>query len=413
MDWIDINKDVRKTTRSLRNGQTKKFGIFLLKKGLDIIDANTFKILTMDQIYEFIELYKDNTKISYLDMIAALVDHFNGSSKLQKSILEARVRFKTTAVSSVKAVKIDDAFLLEVKEKVAKTNDRNMKIFGEMMLNNLTGIRIDDAVNTRLSDDGSHSFLDMEKKKWIIRSVYTKNNKARVFDIPEDFILKVKKYSRGDWLISTKLLEKYCSSQPQREKFKKFFGFSYGQSRKGQTDNVHEQDSMEETKKNANMLGHSVRTELLHYVESTPEVNKKKRIRIKKKKDLILMKGLPGSGKSTKARELGGLILSTDDYWMKSGKYEFDMSKVCEGHLWNQKRCDDAMKKGVTRIIIDNCNLDDRSRGPYKKLADMYGYNVKIETPETPWEDDPVKCFDMCVHKVPLHTIKRMVYMIE
>jgi tRNA uridine 5-carbamoylmethylation protein Kti12 len=49
-------------------------------------------------------------------------------------------------------------------------------------------------------------------------------------------------------------------------------------------------------------------------------------------KTLIIMRGLPGSGKSTRARELQekGVIHSTDTYFTNplTGEYEFDFEKI-------------------------------------------------------------------------------------
>jgi adenylate kinase family enzyme len=48
-------------------------------------------------------------------------------------------------------------------------------------------------------------------------------------------------------------------------------------------------------------------------------------------KTLILMRGLPGSGKSTKAQILAGkdgLIFSTDDFFMVNGKYVYDAKMI-------------------------------------------------------------------------------------
>lgn len=62
---------------------------------------------------------------------------------------------------------------------------------------------------------------------------------------------------------------------------------------------------------------------------------------------LILMRGLPGSGKSTFARELlstrtSGLVLSTDDYFSQEKGYLYDSSLLGIAHDWNQNRGTDA-----------------------------------------------------------------------
>jgi adenylate kinase family enzyme len=59
------------------------------------------------------------------------------------------------------------------------------------------------------------------------------------------------------------------------------------------------------------------------------------------------MRGVPGSGKSTKAKQLAGikgLIYSTDDFFMKNGDYVYDPSKIGEYHDRNLERTVKSMK---------------------------------------------------------------------
>lgn len=103
-------------------------------------------------------------------------------------------------------------------------------------------------------------------------------------------------------------------------------------------------------------------------------------------KELILLRGVSGSGKSTLAKQYAGrgVVFSTDDFFMKDGKYQFDPSKIGINHQLNQKRTEDAMIKGISPIIIDNTNLQGWEMKPYVELADKYEYNVKI------LETDPI-----------------------
>lgn len=53
------------------------------------------------------------------------------------------------------------------------------------------------------------------------------------------------------------------------------------------------------------------------------------------------MRGLPGSGKSTKAKKIAGnegVIYSTDDFFMINGKYTYDPKLIGENHEKNFKR---------------------------------------------------------------------------
>jgi len=72
------------------------------------------------------------------------------------------------------------------------------------------------------------------------------------------------------------------------------------------------------------------------------------------------MRGLPGSGKSFKAKKLAGdkgVVFSTDDFFMIGGKYQFDAKLLGDNHEKNYKRAVEAMKEGKPLIIIDNTNV--------------------------------------------------------
>ncbi|XP_023403015.1 NEDD4-binding protein 2-like 1 isoform X5 [Loxodonta africana] len=62
------------------------------------------------------------------------------------------------------------------------------------------------------------------------------------------------------------------------------------------------------------------------------------------RKHLYLLRGLPGSGKTTLARQLQhdfprAVIFSTDDFFSRDdGTYEFNPDFLEEAHKWNQKR---------------------------------------------------------------------------
>lgn len=113
-------------------------------------------------------------------------------------------------------------------------------------------------------------------------------------------------------------------------------------------------------------------------------------------KKLILMRGISGSGKSTLAqkiqKELGGMIFSTDDFFMQDGKYLFDIKKLSEYHQKNKDRTEQAMIKGVSPIIIDNTNTQAWEMKDYAVLAQKYGYSVEIRQPGDP--DFPEIDFD-------------------
>jgi NEDD4-binding protein 2 len=132
-------------------------------------------------------------------------------------------------------------------------------------------------------------------------------------------------------------------------------------------------------------------------------------------KKLILMRGLPGSGKSTKAKQLvgNGQIFSTDDYWCmnEKGEYRFNIHKIGEAHKWNQRRSLAAMKAGVPIVVIDNTNTTIKELRSYTKhisLAAQLGYTVSIEEPETAWRFDLEELLKKGTHNVPKKTVQAM-----
>lgn len=100
-------------------------------------------------------------------------------------------------------------------------------------------------------------------------------------------------------------------------------------------------------------------------------------------KDLILVRGLPGSGKST----LGEVILytpnnsmkplSADDYFTdKDGNYNFDPTKLREAHNDCQQRCANLMMNSVVRVVVSNTFTQEWEMEPYFEMAKRYGYRV-------------------------------------
>jgi len=130
----------------------------------------------------------------------------------------------------------------------------------------------------------------------------------------------------------------------------------------------------------------------------------------------ILMRGLPGSGKSTKAKELAGeqgQVFSTDDFFClnEEQEYKFDKQKLGKAHTWNQRRSLAAVEANIPIIVIDNTNTtirEMRSYLPHIELAQRLGYEVRIEEPETWWQFDVYELDRKNTHDVPKEHIQKM-----
>jgi predicted kinase len=104
-------------------------------------------------------------------------------------------------------------------------------------------------------------------------------------------------------------------------------------------------------------------------------------------KKLIIMIGIPGSGKSTQAATLKSVyersgfavsIRSTDDLFMKDGKYCFDRNLLGKNHGMNKTLAENDCRNGVNVVIIDNTNINARDRKVYEDIANKHGYEVEV-----------------------------------
>ncbi|XP_067387232.1 NEDD4-binding protein 2 isoform X2 [Emydura macquarii macquarii] len=128
---------------------------------------------------------------------------------------------------------------------------------------------------------------------------------------------------------------------------------------------------------------------------------------------LVLLRGVPGSGKSFLARTLlednpSGIILSTDDYFCKSGQYQYDANCLGDAHEWNRKRAEEAFEKRISPIIIDNTNIQAWEMKPYVALSQQYKYKVMFREPDTWWKFKPKELERRNIHGVSKEKIKRM-----
>lgn len=103
---------------------------------------------------------------------------------------------------------------------------------------------------------------------------------------------------------------------------------------------------------------------------------------------LILLRGLPGSGKTTLAKLLSENntypVFSVDDYFTNevTGEYIFNFQN---NHL-AYKKCEelthDAMQQSIPKILVHNTFTLEWELEPYFKLAKKYNYNLFVVTLE-------------------------------
>lgn len=107
---------------------------------------------------------------------------------------------------------------------------------------------------------------------------------------------------------------------------------------------------------------------------------------------LKIMRGLPSSGKSFRAREIlaehgEGTILSTDDYWYQVVKpelpeeYSFAPHLLSDAHKWNQSRAKQLIDSRHPLVIIDNTNTMKRETMTYVEYGIAADYEISFEEP--------------------------------
>jgi len=96
-------------------------------------------------------------------------------------------------------------------------------------------------------------------------------------------------------------------------------------------------------------------------------------------KTLIILRGLPGSGKSTVAKIIqpkDKLVCTADDYFMQGGVYKFDPKQLGQAHAACQLKARNAMNIGFDNIVVANTNTTEKEMQIYFDMAEEFEYQV-------------------------------------
>ncbi len=104
-------------------------------------------------------------------------------------------------------------------------------------------------------------------------------------------------------------------------------------------------------------------------------------------KVLYIVRGLPGSGKSTFAKKLVNsdfLVCEADKYFIdkETGEYKFDGSKIKDAHKYCQDLVETYMKDSMVNdqwyreIVVSNTFTMEWEMTHYFELSKKYGYKV-------------------------------------
>ncbi len=94
-------------------------------------------------------------------------------------------------------------------------------------------------------------------------------------------------------------------------------------------------------------------------------------------KTLYIVRGVPGSGKSTFAKTLGGVHYEADMFFFdQNSNYVFDGSKLPDAHNWCRESVKSAMVENKTIVVVSNTFTQEWEMDAYNQLAKEFGYMV-------------------------------------
>jgi tRNA uridine 5-carbamoylmethylation protein Kti12 len=131
---------------------------------------------------------------------------------------------------------------------------------------------------------------------------------------------------------------------------------------------------------------------------------------------VVILRGEPGSGKTTEARRLERrarvfydrvAIHSTNDYFEQERR--FDSQRLGEFHERNFNAFVRSLRSGIELVIVDNCNSQRWEYERYVEAARAHGYKVAfLVMPPLPVAE-LVRRTQKNGHCVPEHTIRNII----
>jgi predicted kinase len=122
---------------------------------------------------------------------------------------------------------------------------------------------------------------------------------------------------------------------------------------------------------------------------------------------LIILRGLPGAGKSTLAKYLtekfigSSVFYEADQYFVKDGVYQWDPNQIGNAHKHCQNMIQKSMELNIANVVVSNTFTKESELQVYYDLANKYNYRVFSLIIEN-------RHSGMNIHNVPKDTLDKM-----
>lgn len=143
-----------------------------------------------------------NTRINYVTAICILLEEIGGRRYNDYKVYQQKLELEEYCANLKRTVEWFPNLYKRIQTVYDSVDNKSLRVLCLVILCNVsesngefkvrieeTGIlRPSDLINTKFIDDGEHSYLNLEKKEWLIRSEQTKNKVTRKLVVSDVFV---------------------------------------------------------------------------------------------------------------------------------------------------------------------------------------------------------------------------------
>lgn len=105
--------------------------------------------------------------------------------------------------------------------------------------------------------------------------------------------------------------------------------------------------------------------------------------------ELFIVRGLPGSGKTSLGHKLSLLVYAADDFFVdEDGRYNFDPAKLGQAHAACQDNVRKALNYGCEEVAVTNTFTQRWEIQPYLDLVKEVNENLAFQAVDREEEDE-------------------------